>query len=67
MEGRPSIVVVGSANTMEEGTLGAIQDVPGTHQGMHGFSFVIFSRNIMVNLGELSPHGQGSKHIVDVE
>ena len=47
MEDQPSSSAFGGANTLEEGTLAALQDVPKFDQGMPKFPSLIISENII--------------------
>ena len=45
MEEQPHVATVGAANTLEEGTLAALQEVPKSHQGMKIFPLSIVTAN----------------------
>lgn len=59
-EEHPLSLAVGGANTLEGGTLAAIQDVPKFHQGMPKFPLSVISVNLMGSCGNLPLHDQGS-------
>ena len=59
MEEQPSSLAIGGANTLEEGTLAVIQDVPKFHQGMPNFPSPIVLANTIEGCIPL--------HVVNVE
>ena len=67
MEEHPHASTVGAANTFEEGTLVALQEVPNAHQGMKIFPHSIFAANSFDQCGDLLLHDQESNLIATIE
>ena len=53
IEEHPHASIVGAANTLEEGTLVALQEVPNAHQGMKIFPQSIVAANSFDSCGDL--------------
>ena len=64
MEEQPHASIVGAANTFEEGTLAALQEVPNAHQGMKRFPHYIVAANSFDQCGYLLLHDQGSNTLL---
>ena len=67
MEEKLHASTVGAANTLEEGTLAALQEVPKYHQGMKIFPQPNFASISFDNCGNLLLHDQGSNPIATIE
>ena len=67
MEEQPHESTVGAANTLEEGTLAALQEIPKSHQGMKEFLLSMVAANSFDSCGNLLLHDQGSNPITDLE
>ena len=67
MEEQPHASTVGAANTLEEGTLAALQEVPNSHQGMKRFPQSIVAATSFDDGGDLLLHEQGSNHTAIIE
>ena len=67
MEEQPHALTIGAANTLEEGTLAALQEVPKSHQGMKRFPQSIVAAISFDNCGDFLLHDQGSNHTANLE
>ena len=67
MEEWPHASTVGAANTLEEGALSDLQEVPKYHQGMKIFPHSLVAANSFDQCGDLLLHDQGSNHIATID
>ena len=58
---------LGQPNTLEEGTLAALQEVPNAHQGMKRFPQSIVAATSFENYGDFLLNDQGSNPIATIE
>ena len=50
IEEQPHVSIVGATNTLEEGTLAALQEVPNAHQGMKRFHNLLLQQILLINV-----------------